>query len=42
MALNSKLASYTVNVTDDSHGLIAIFQGLVYRKPQAIATGTQS
>ena len=42
MALNAKLASYTVNVTDDSHGLIAIFQGLVYRKPQTIATGTQS
>lgn len=42
VALNPKLASYTVNVTDDRHGLIAIFQGLVYRKPQAAAAGVHS
>jgi acyl-CoA thioesterase len=37
VALNPKLASYTVNVTDEKHSLIAIFQGLVYRKQQTIA-----
>jgi acyl-CoA thioesterase len=35
--LNPKLASYTVNVTDEAGSLIAIFQGLVYRKNQPIA-----
>lgn len=29
---NSKLASYTIRVTDESDDLIAIFQGMVYRK----------
>jgi len=42
VALNPKLASYTVNVTDDGHGLIAIFQGLVYRKPQATGAEARS
>ncbi len=37
VALNSKLASYTVEVTDATGTLIAIFQGLAYRKKQAIA-----
>jgi acyl-CoA thioesterase len=37
VALNPKLASYTVNVTDDRRSLVAIFQGLVYRKQQAFA-----
>ncbi len=37
VALNPKLASYTVNVFNDGKDLIAIFQGLVYRKQQAIA-----
>jgi len=32
VALNFKLASYTVQVTDDRDDLIAIFQGMVYRK----------
>jgi acyl-CoA thioesterase len=36
VALNPKLASYTVNVTDEAGGLLAVFQGLVYRKQQAI------
>ncbi len=31
-ALNPKLASYTVHVTDGDGGPIAIFQGMVYRK----------
>ncbi len=29
---NFKLASYTVRITDDRDALIAIFQGMVYRK----------
>jgi acyl-CoA thioesterase len=33
---NSKLASYTVRVTDESDNLIAIFQGMVYRKKDKI------
>jgi acyl-CoA thioesterase len=37
VALNPKLASYTVNVTDEVGSLIAIFQGMVYRKSQPIA-----
>ena len=32
VALNPKLGSYTVNVTDENHELIALFQGLAYRK----------
>jgi acyl-CoA thioesterase len=33
---NFKLASYTVRVTDDQDDLIAIFQGMVYRKKDRI------
>ena len=33
---NSKLASYTIRVTDESDDLIAIFQGMVYRKKDKI------
>ena len=36
LSVNPKLGSYTVNVTDQGHQLIAVFQGLVYRKSQAI------
>jgi acyl-CoA thioesterase len=36
VALNPKLASYTVDVTDEAGCLLAVFQGLVYRKQQAI------
>jgi acyl-CoA thioesterase len=36
VALNPKLASYTVNVTDEAGALIAVFQGLVYRKKEPI------
>jgi acyl-CoA thioesterase len=31
-ALNPKLASYTVQITDEEGARIAIFQGMVYRK----------
>lgn len=33
---NSKLASYTVQVTDDENDTVAIFQGMVYRKNDRI------
>ncbi len=36
LALNPKLASYAVKVTDAAGALIAVFQGLVYRKSQPI------
>jgi acyl-CoA thioesterase len=39
VALNPKLASYSVNVNDEAGHLVAVFQGLVYRKNQAIAAG---
>ena len=32
VAINPKLASYTVEVRDESDDLVAIFQGMVYRK----------
>ena len=31
-SLNPRIATYTVTVTDDAGGRIAIFQGMVYRK----------
>ncbi|HVM60028.1 MAG TPA: PaaI family thioesterase [Verrucomicrobiae bacterium] len=41
LAINPKLGSYTVDVTDDSKALIAVFQGLVYRKNQDIPAVTK-
>jgi len=38
VAINQKLASYTVNVTDEQGVLIAVFQGMVYRKKETILT----
>lgn len=32
LSVNPKLATYTVDVTDDNKDLVAVFQGLVYRK----------
>ena len=40
VAVNPKLASYTVNVTDEPGDLIAIFQGMVYRKKDTILTAS--
>jgi len=34
VSVNPKLGSYTVNITDEHNALIAVFQGLVYRKEQ--------
>jgi acyl-CoA thioesterase len=36
VSVNPKLGSYTVNVTDEKENLIAVFQGLVYRKEQTL------
>jgi acyl-CoA thioesterase len=36
LSANPKLATYTVDVTDDSKALVAVFQGLVYRKNETI------
>ena len=33
---NSKLASYTVEIRDEEGALIAVFQGMAYRKPDPI------
>ncbi|MEI6205928.1 MAG: PaaI family thioesterase [Desulfuromonadales bacterium] len=35
-ALNPKLATYSVHITDDNNDAVAIFQGTVYRKKEAI------
>lgn len=34
VSLNRKLASYTVEISDEQENLIALFQGTVYRKEQ--------
>lgn len=36
VSINPKLASYAINITDDNNELIAIFQGMVYRKKNKI------
>jgi acyl-CoA thioesterase len=33
---NAKLASYTIRITDEQEQLIALFQGMVYRKKDKI------
>jgi len=37
VSINPRLGSYTVNITDEHDALVAIFQGLVYRKDQTHA-----
>jgi acyl-CoA thioesterase len=39
---NFKLGSYTVEVKDDAGDLVALFQGMVYRKKDPIAAVTSS
>ena len=36
VSLNPRLGSYTINVTDETGDLVAIFQGLAYRKKDKI------
>lgn len=33
---NPKLASYSVMITDDDNDVVAIFQGMAYRKKESI------
>ncbi|PNU19132.1 phenylacetic acid degradation protein [Geothermobacter hydrogeniphilus] len=40
-ALNPKLASYSVLITDDAGETVALFQGMVYRKSQRIMGGAR-
>ncbi len=35
-SIGSKLASYSVMITDDAGDVVAIFQGMVYRKKESI------
>jgi acyl-CoA thioesterase len=35
-SMNPKLASYSVRITDDDNTVVAIFQGMVYRKKEPI------
>jgi len=35
-SLNPRLASYSVMITDDAGDVVAIFQGMVYRKKESI------
>ncbi len=37
VSIGPKLASYTINITDEKNELIAIFQGMVYRKKEKIS-----
>jgi acyl-CoA thioesterase len=39
VGLNPKLGSYTVNVRDETNALLAVFQGLVYRKSERLNLG---
>lgn len=36
ISINPKLGTYTINITDDNGELIAIFQGMAYRKRDKI------
>jgi acyl-CoA thioesterase len=36
VSLNPKLGSYTIDVKDDAGQLVAVFQGLAYRKPDPL------
>ena len=40
IAFNPKIASYTVNVTNEAGEMIAVFQGMVYRKKETILTAS--
>ena len=37
ISLNPKLATYSIEVTDDAGKIVATFEGMVYRKKQTIA-----
>lgn len=37
VSLNPRLATYSIEITDDSGEIVATFEGMVYRKKQTIA-----
>jgi acyl-CoA thioesterase len=37
VSLNPRLATYTVDITDDTGDLVALFQGMVYRKKELLS-----
>ncbi|HPC96521.1 MAG TPA: PaaI family thioesterase [Sedimentisphaerales bacterium] len=37
VSLNPKLATYSIEVTDDAGEIIAVFEGMVYRKKETIS-----
>jgi acyl-CoA thioesterase len=41
VGLNPKLGSYTVDIRDETSALIAVFQGLVYRKSESLESVVQ-
>jgi acyl-CoA thioesterase len=36
VSANPKLGTYTINITDEQNALIAVFQGLAYRKSESV------
>jgi acyl-CoA thioesterase len=42
VSCNPKLATYSIHVTDDTGELVAIFEGMVYRKKDQIGQPAQS
>jgi acyl-CoA thioesterase len=41
VSANPKLGSYTVHVTDETQALVAVFQGLAYRKSELVTDALQ-
>jgi acyl-CoA thioesterase len=41
VAVNPKLGSYTINITDAENALVAVFQGLAYRKSEPVEAALQ-
>ncbi len=36
LSVNPKLGTYTINISDESNALVAVFQGLAYRKSEPV------
>ena len=41
VAVNPKLGSYTINITDAENALVAVFQGLAYRQSEPVEAALQ-
>ena len=37
LSLNPKIGTYTINITNDENDLIAVFNGMVYRKKETLS-----